>query len=104
MNKQRSKRIYDVIEKMEAVDVNDDLFKNKLSAIKSEIEHILFEEENYFDNMPENLQGSMRGEEAEEAIEYLTEAVDAIESALKETDIQLINEALEEAVDNLNYI
>ena len=64
MNKQRRKQIKDNIDSLE--------------TIKSKLEGILSDEENYFENMPENLQGSMRGEESEEAIDILNEIIDTL--------------------------
>ena len=53
--------------------------------LKSELENICSDEQDYFDNMPENLQGSMRGMDAEEAIDAMNDAIssmgDAIEAA-----------------------
>ena len=36
----------------------------------------------YFDNMPENLQGSIRGEESENAIDALNEAIENLDSVI----------------------
>ena len=62
--------------------------RNKISALTKQLEaltnhlsNILTDEEIAFDSMPENLQGSMRGEESEEAIEILSEAIDALRTA-----------------------
>ena len=60
-----------------------------LENIKGNLESILSDEENYFDNMPENLQGSIRGEESEEAINSLNEAIEVIENC-----IDLLNEII----------
>ena len=53
-----------------------------MENIKSELETICSDEQDYFDNMPENLQGSQRGMDAEEAIEQMEEAVSSIEDAI----------------------
>lgn len=66
MNKQRRKLISENI--------------SLLEEIKSNLGGILSEEESYFDNMPENLQGSLRGEESETAIDILNEAIEDIEN------------------------
>lgn len=61
------------------------LIKNNISIlenIKSNLEDILSDEECYFDNMPENLQGSLRGEESEEAIDLLNDAIDNIDECI----------------------
>lgn len=72
MNKQRRKNIKNNID--------------ALGVIKNNLEDILAEEEDYFNNMPENLQGSIRGEESEEAIDILTEMIDAIEECIDNLD------------------
>ena len=53
-----------------------------LEEIKNELETICSDEQDYFDNMPENLQGSQRGCDSEEAIEQMGEAVSSIEEAI----------------------
>lgn len=59
---------------------------NSLEVIKSNLEYILSEEEDYFDNMPENLQSSIRGEESENAIDVLTETIDTIGDCIDSLD------------------
>ena len=44
-----------------------------IENVKSEIEDIQSDEECKFDNMPEGLQESERGEAMQEAIDYLTQ-------------------------------
>lgn len=68
MNKQRRKSISDNIKLLE--------------DIKSNLEEILSDEEMYFDNMPENLQGSIRGEESETAIDILSTSIDELGSII----------------------
>ncbi len=77
MNKARRKRITSVIHTLENI-IDYDL----IESVKDEIEDILWEEEDAYDNMPENLQYSMRGEESSDAIDSLQEAVDNLEEAL----------------------
>ena len=66
MNNERRKKIEKLI--------------NQLNLLKRELQEVLDDEQFSFDNMPENLQSSMRGMISEEAIEYLQEAVDALEN------------------------
>ena len=47
--------------------------------IKYKLESILADEENYRDNIPENLQGSERYETADEACDALSNAVDSVD-------------------------
>lgn len=54
----------------------------KLEGIKSEVQNVMYEEQDAYDSMPENLQGSTRGEESEEAIDTLDEVVNSIEEAI----------------------
>lgn len=70
MNKDRRKRISDIIKEIENV--------------KDKLQDVLNEEESIFDNMPENLQCSMRGEESEESIDYMNEAIDALDNAVEQ--------------------
>ena len=57
-----------------------------LDDAKSMIEGCRDEEQDYFDDMPENLQGSERGERAEEVVGSLDSVIDSIETALQEID------------------
>ena len=77
MNKARRKRIASVISTLENI-IDYDL----IESAKDELEDILYEEEDAYDNMPENLQYSIRGEESSDAIDSLQEAVDALEEAI----------------------
>lgn len=43
------------------------------------LEDILAEEQDYFDAMPESLQGSERGERSQEYLDSLQEAIDALQ-------------------------
>ena len=77
MNKARRKRIASVIETLENITDYD-----LIETTKNEIEDILWEEDDTYNNMPENLQYSMRGEESSDAIDNLQEAVDTLEEAI----------------------
>ena len=68
MNKQRRKELNDIIE--------------RLDGIIADIEALRDEEQDYFDNMPENLQGSEKGEMAENAISEMDNAISSIEDAI----------------------
>ena len=63
MNNTRRKHLRDLIEQME--------------GIKSEIEEIRTEEEEYYNNMPEAFQDGDKGDRAQTVIEYLDEAMTA---------------------------
>ena len=65
MNKARRKRIEDV--------------QSRLEELKQEIDGILAEEQEAYDNMPESLQEGERGEAMQEAIDALESAVSSCE-------------------------
>lgn len=68
MNKMRRKQLDEVIAKIEEA--------------KELLEVLQEEEEEYRDNMPENLQGSEKYELADEAVDNMSNAVDALEEAI----------------------
>lgn len=68
MNKVRRKALDEVISKIEEA--------------KELLENFQAEEEEYRDNMPENLQGSERYEAADAAVDNMSSAVDALDEAI----------------------
>lgn len=66
MNKTRRKQLEDLIE--------------QLSEIKDSIEAVMEEEQEAFDNLPEGIQASERGEAMQENIDNLQTAADSLES------------------------
>lgn len=53
----------------------------RLEDLKGNLEEILSDEEEYFDMMPENLQGSINGMNSEEAIDKMNDAIVCLEEA-----------------------
>lgn len=68
MNKARRKALDEVISKIEEA--------------KELLENLQAEEEEYRDNMPENLQGSERYEATDAAVDNMSSAVDALDEAI----------------------
>lgn len=68
MNKVRRKALDEVISKIEEA--------------KELLENLQAEEEEYRDNMPENLQGSERYEAADAAVDNMSSAMDALDEAI----------------------
>ena len=62
---------------------------NEITELKDQLEMLQEEEDEYRDNMPENLQGSERYEKAEAACESLYSAVSSLEEA-----VDYINESM----------
>lgn len=50
------------------------------SELQGEIDTLMGEEQDYYDNMPESLQGGEKGENAQAAIDSLQEAYDAVDT------------------------
>jgi hypothetical protein len=69
MNNKRRQQLRKLIEKME--------------VLKDELEVIASDEQEYFDTMPENLQGSTNGMNSEEAIDKMADAIVCVEEAIE---------------------
>lgn len=76
MNKNRRKELMEWVKKAED-------WAAQGEELKDELENICSDEQDYFDNMPENLQGSMRGTDAEEAIDTMNDAIDFMSNAIE---------------------
>ena len=68
MNKARRKELQEVIE--------------KINEAREELERIMNDEEEYRDNMPENLQSSEKYEKADDACCSMQDAIDQLEEAV----------------------
>lgn len=63
-----------------------EIVKDKLTELKSLIEPIMEEEQEAFDNLPESLQYSDRGEKMEEAINSLENSLNSIDEVVDYLD------------------
>lgn len=100
MNKDRRKSIQKISEKLESLKGEAEALWAEIETIQEEIESVRDEEQEYFDAMPESLQGGDRGQAAEEAVTNLDtakEALDDIEEVA--TSIQAAIDALENAAE-----
>ena len=57
-----------------------------LEKAKEILETVLEEEQEYFDNMPEGLQSSEKGDKAQEAISNLDVSVDALDTVISDCE------------------
>ena len=73
------------------------------SNIKENILTVLIEEEEAYENYPENLQNSFRGEAMQDTIEYLEESIQNLEDIIENINKEESNilENIEECLDNL---
>ena len=72
MNNARRKSITDLVQ--------------KIAEIKADFESLRDEEQEYFDNMPEALQGGDKGQAAENAIDQLETAIDNLDEAISSAE------------------
>ena len=86
MNKKRRKCIDSVILKISKL-------QDIIVELQQDIEDIAADEQDYLDNIPENLQGSERYEAGEEAVENLEAAIDWLDD-IKTSELE---ELLEDA-------
>ena len=86
MNKERRNKINKAIEEVNRL-------QEALEGLQQIVEEIRDEEQDYLENIPENLQGSERYETAESAVESLENAVDWFDKV----DIDELISALEES-------
>lgn len=95
MNKPRLKKINKVAREIEELAA-------ELESKTDDLQELLYEEEDYHDNMPENLQYSYQGERSEEAIDIMTDAVDNL-GKITETITKLIGE-IDDIVSDLESL
>lgn len=68
---------------------------NMLNEAKDVLEDVLYEEQDVFDNMPENLKFSMKGQDMENAVARLEDALNDVEDAIDciiEAQVQIVVE------------
>lgn len=58
----------------------------RISELKDEVEMVRDEEQEYYDNMPENMQQGDKGQNAESAVSALDEAMENLDSAMSSLD------------------
>lgn len=101
MNNQRRKELVNIVSAMENVFTPIDI--EELEGIKSDIEMVLMDEEMAFENMPEGLQYSYRGEASQEAQNNMSEAIDFIDefiSDYEDYEIDQIHDPEDEEDEN----
>lgn len=60
-----------------------DELKTKLDEIRMDIETVMNEEQEYYDNMPESFKYGEKGEKAEAAISSMEDAINSIDDTLE---------------------
>lgn len=96
MNKLRRKELGQVINGLNTIQDRDDLY-----SLINTLDNIKYDEESYYDNIPENLQYSQRAEDSETAIENLEEALDLLNEVYDEEEFDVNNELIQQAIDKI---
>lgn len=79
MNKDRRKEIDALVEQLIPLQNKWEEIRSACDDLKSQVETIRDAEQEYYENMPENVQGGEKGEAAAEAVSRLDEAITALE-------------------------
>jgi len=88
MNKARRKELANIVAKLEELDALREQIREQLAAVRDD-------EQEAFDNMPESLQESERGEQMQEYIDTM----ENITGELDLIDVESLKEQLQEIVD-----
>ena len=102
MNNHRRREVAKLEHRLELLSLHFE--KDFLYTCISMLEDIKNDEEDAFFNMPENLQGSMRGMESEEAIDSLEEAIEYLEDLIDVEDDEEREENIMMAISCLEDI
>ena len=94
MNNQRRKQLNNISARIGRIAVPADI--DELESIKSEIEDVLWDEQMAFDNMPESLQDSMRGEMSQDAQSNMEDAISRIDDFIADYENEADNEETED--------
>ncbi len=100
MNKVRRGQLSNLSAKLSRIKSIDD--KAILDECTGILEDIKWNEEDYFDNMPENLQGSMRGCESVDAIDNMDQALDMLGEAIEAESEEEFLDAVSAAIDYID--
>lgn len=101
MNNQRRKELNRIVTEISSATIDD------LESIRSDIEMVLMDEEMAFENMPEGIQMSYRGEMSEEAQSNMDDAISQIDEFIdeygdgSEATEEEKESALQELIDNV---
>lgn len=94
MNKARRKELNNITNTLEDIKDRIESALSDLEDLKSSLEFVYGDEQDYLDNIPENLQGSERYDVAEEACSNLEDAIASIDSVLDGVDTNNLADAI----------
>lgn len=96
MNKARRKELSALIRTLNRVQFNDNI-----DDYINTLENIKYDEEWYYNNIPENLQYSTRAEASEDAIEHMEDALNYLNDAQNSEDEDDFQDNIEDAIASL---
>jgi predicted RNase H-like HicB family nuclease len=96
MNKIRRKKLNNIIEGLSSVQD-----KGNFYTLMNTLDYIKDEEEDYYSNIPENLQYSQRAENSEQAIENLEEALDLLNEVYDMDEFDKNSNLIQQAIDKI---
>ena len=97
MNNDRRKQIDKICDQMKELDELRLKLKELAENIKEDVESVRDDEQEYYDNMPEPLQGGDKGQAAEAAISILDDVINALDDMSLETEADDLITQLDEA-------
>lgn len=97
MNKMRRTELLDLIKELRTFQDKEDIY----AAINT-LENIRDDEENYYDNIPENLQSSQRAYDSEYAIDNMNDALDVLNDAYDSDDTEEMKNMVSNAITKIN--
>lgn len=94
MNKSRRNELSKIIRRLNTMQDKEDLY-----GLIDELDTLKDEEQDYYDNIPENLQNSQRAQDSEQAIDNLEEALDLLNEVYNADEID--NDLIQQAIDKI---
>ena len=96
MNKLRRQQLLSIINDLRSVQDSGDLY----SCI-NELDNIKYDEQYYYDNIPENLQNSQRADDSAQAIDNLEDALNLLNQAYDTNQLGKNSKLILQAVDKI---
>lgn len=97
MNKMRRKDLMGLVNELRTYRDKDDIYE-----VINELENIRDDEENYYDNIPENLQSSQRAYDSESAIDNMNDALDSLNEAYESDNNDEVRKLVVKAINKIN--
>jgi predicted RNase H-like HicB family nuclease len=94
MNKSRRNALSKIIRELNVIQN-----KNGLDGLIDELDTLKEEEQDYYNNIPENLQNSQRAQDSEQAIDNLEEAVDLLNEVYNSDETEIDSNLIQEIIN-----